>query len=162
MFGGSHDKEQRFISPTVITNVELEGNLMQEEIFGPILPVIKVESVDEAIRFIRSRPKPLALYLFASHKPTIKKVQRRTFSGSFVTDDTVIQFTCNTLPFGGIGDSGMGGYHGEHSFNTFSHRKPVLHKTTHMEFFNDYLRYPPYSDKKLSKLQTALRYPKNK
>lgn len=145
-----------------MANVSPDSQVMQDEIFGPILPIIAVESIDDAIKFVKQRPKPLSLYLFSSEKKTIAKVNRKTSSGSFVTNDTVIQFTCNTLPFGGVGESGMGQYHGEHSFKTFSHLKPVLHKTERFEIFNDYLRYPPYSESKLNKLQTVLRYPNKK
>jgi len=157
--GGDGDSSSRYLSPTVLVDVDPDAEVMQEEIFGPILPVLEIETMEKAVEFINKRPKPLALYLFSNSKATQRLFRDHTSSGALMTNDTLIHITANTLPFGGVGNSGMGQYHGEYSFKTFSHMKPVLHKSTSLEKANDHFRYPPYDDTKLSHLQTALRYP---
>ena len=159
VFGGETDEDQLYIQPTLIQSPSLDSEVMQNEIFGPVLPFITINSIDEAIDFINDRPKPLALYLFSNDARTIERVKHATSSGGYVVNDTMVHFTCNTLPFGGVGDSGMGGYHGGHSFATFSHMKPVLHKSTALESTNSF-RYAPYNHSKLSTLQFILGYPK--
>ena len=159
LYGGHADSEERYIQPTILGSIKQGADVMQDEIFGPILPLIPIESLDEAVSFIVERPKPLALYLFTSKSEVKKKFELETSSGSMLINDTLIHLSCNTLPFGGVGDSGMGAYHGEYSFKTFSHMKPVMHKTTKLEKLNEKFRYPPYDEKKLSHLQTILRYP---
>ncbi|GAA6623577.1 aldehyde dehydrogenase [Scytonema sp. NUACC26] len=142
--GGETNREERYIAPTVLDNVSLTDPVMEEEIFGPILPVIEYTDVREAINFINSRPKPLALYLFTNNKSLQQQVLQVTSSGGVCINDTVLQFGVSSLPFGGVGDSGMGKYHGKASFDTFSHYKSVLHRSF---LFNSKLFYPPYQSK---------------
>jgi len=122
------------IKPTLVVNPPLDSKVMQEEIFGPILPIIVYENLDEAISFINERPKPLALYLFTKSKKTINKVLQSTSSGSVGINDAVVQLANPHFPFGGVGNSGMGAYHGIHSFKAFSHQKAVLHKSRLFDF----------------------------
>ncbi|MUG92671.1 aldehyde dehydrogenase family protein [Scytonema sp. UIC 10036] len=142
--GGETNREERYIAPTVLDNVSLTDPVMQEEIFGPILPVIEYTDVQEAIDLINSRPKPLALYLFTNNKNLQQKVLQTTSSGGVCINDTVLHYAVSSLPFGGVGDSGIGNYHGKASFDTFSHYKSVLHRSF---LFNSKLLYPPYKDK---------------
>lgn len=128
------------IKPTIVLNPSLDAKVMQEEIFGPILPVIVYDNLQEAINFINDRPKPLALYLFTKSRENIKEVTRKTSSGSMAINDAVVQLANVFFPFGGVGFSGMGAYHGQHSFKTFSHQKGVLHKS---RFFDFHFRYEP-------------------
>lgn len=139
--GGQTNSETRFIAPTVLTDVGLSHPLMQEEIFGPLLPVIDVPDMNAAIQFVRERDKPLALYVFSNNEETVEKVLTRVSSGSAVVNDTIIQFAGDDLPFGGVGSSGMGAYHGRASFDAFSHRKAVVSKPFWLDLK---VRYPPY------------------
>ena len=143
--GGQGDVRQRFIAPTVLTEVTLDSPLMQDEIFGPILPVLRVSDVSQAIRFVRERPKPLALYVFSGSADTQQRVVDETSSGGVVINHAVVHLAVPELPFGGVGPSGMGAYHGKSSFNTFSHRKAVLKKGTAID---PPLVYPPMTDRK--------------
>jgi acyl-CoA reductase-like NAD-dependent aldehyde dehydrogenase len=117
---------------------------MQEEIFGPILPVIEYGDLEEVISAINERPKPLSLYFFSTNRGNQEKVLMNTSSGGVCINDTIIHLATRTLPFGGVGESGMGSYHGKASFDTFSHRKSVLRRSL---LFETKLRYPPYRDK---------------
>lgn len=128
------------ILPTIIVNPSLESGVMTEEIFGPILPFIIYDNLEEAIAFVNERPKPLALYLFTKNKQTMKTVLSRTNSGAVGINDAVVQLANPHFPFGGVGFSGMGNYHGKHSFKTFSHQKPVLYKSRRFDFG---FRYEP-------------------
>ena len=145
VIGGQGDVRQRFIAPTVLTDVRLDSALMQEEIFGPILPVLPVSDVHQAIRFVRERPKPLALYVFSSNGETQQRVVDETSSGGVVINHAVVHLAVPELPFGGVGPSGMGAYHGKSSFDTFSHRKAVLKKGTSID---PPLVYPPMTESK--------------
>ncbi len=140
-FGGELDESDRYIAPTVIRNVGPESPAMQEEIFGPILPVIGVANVEEAIAFVRERDKPLALYLFTGDPELEEDVLARTSSGGACVNGTIWQVAHPNLPFGGVGPSGMGAYHGRATFETFSHRKAVVTKGTR---FDPKMMYPPY------------------
>jgi aldehyde dehydrogenase (NAD+) len=142
--GGNYDEGDRYIAPTIIDQIPPESPLMDEEIFGPILPVLEYEDLDEAIAFIKARPKPLSLYIFSNQKHIQKKLLQETSSGSVAINDTVMQFGVLTLPFGGVGDSGMGSYHGKASFDTFSHRKSVFSNPVWLDLN---LRYAPYKNK---------------
>uniref|UniRef100_A0A493T3P1 Aldehyde dehydrogenase n=1 Tax=Anas platyrhynchos platyrhynchos TaxID=8840 RepID=A0A493T3P1_ANAPP len=146
--GGETDEASCFIAPTILTDVSAESKVMEEEIFGPVLPIVSVKGVDEAIEFINSREKPLALYVFSNDKKVIKRVISETSSGGVTGNDVIMHFFLSTLPFGGVGNSGMGAYHGKHSFETFSHHRACLIKDLKMEGMNK-LRYPPGSQKKL-------------
>jgi len=142
--GGEVKPEDRYIAPTVLDRVSWDAPVMQDEIFGPILPVLEYEDFGEAIAQINARPKPLALYLFSKDKEKQERVLRETSSGGVSINDTVMQFGVITLPFGGVGDSGIGSYHGKASFDTFSHQKSVLQKSFLLDLK---WRYAPYKGK---------------
>ncbi|MGD1866764.1 MAG: aldehyde dehydrogenase [Phormidesmis sp.] len=142
--GGQSDRATRFIAPTVLDNVEWDAPIMQDEIFGPVLPVLEYENVEDAIALINSKPKPLALYLFTQNKALEAKVLSSTSSGGVCLNDTILHLAIWGMPFGGVGNSGMGAYHGKTSFDTFSHQKSVLKKPFWLDL--DW-RYPPYASK---------------
>jgi aldehyde dehydrogenase (NAD+) len=144
-FGGRTDAERCYIEPTVLRNVSPDAAIMREEIFGPVLPVLKVKSVDEAIAFVRRGEKPLALYLFSKDAGTERKVLEQTSSGGVCLNGTLLHIGNPEMPFGGVGESGTGAYHGRHTFETFSHRKAVLKRGFRLDLK---LMYPPYSDRK--------------
>ncbi len=142
--GGQIDVWERRIAPTLLTDVTWDEPIMQEEIFGPLLPILTYRSLDEAIARIRERPKPLALYLFTQNAQTRKRVLEEVSFGGGCVNDTVLHLATPHMPFGGVGESGMGGYHGRYSFEAFSHPKSVL---TRFAWPDISLRYPPYGDK---------------
>jgi aldehyde dehydrogenase (NAD+) len=142
--GGISNPETRYIAPTILDNVSPDDPVMQDEIFGPILPVLEYGVIEEAIALIQSRPKPLALYLFTQNKQLQEQVLRDTSSGGVCLNDTIMQVGVPSLPFGGVGDSGIGSYHGKASFDTFSHRKSILKKPFWLDLN---WRYPPYAGK---------------
>uniref|UniRef100_A0A8C3TB99 Aldehyde dehydrogenase n=1 Tax=Chelydra serpentina TaxID=8475 RepID=A0A8C3TB99_CHESE len=147
-YGGETDEATCFIAPTILTDVSPESRIMKEEIFGPLLPIVTIKSADEAIQFINQREKPLALYLFSYDKKLIKRMISETSSGGVTANDVIMHYTLPDLPFGGVGNSGMGNYHGKHSFETFSHRRSCLIKSLAMESVNK-IRYPPNTQRKL-------------
>ncbi len=144
IIGGEADLVERYIAPTVIDNVSLAEPIMQEEIFGPILPVIEYADLNQAITIINERPKPLALYLFSKNKNLHQRVCRETTSGGVCINDCVMQVGVSSLPFGGVGESGIGSYHGKASFDTFSHYKSVLNRGM---WLDPKFRYAPYEGK---------------
>jgi aldehyde dehydrogenase (NAD+) len=148
--GGSLDVDSRRCEPTIILDPDHDSAVMTEEIFGPILPVVTVSSVDSAIDFVRQRAKPLALYLFTASKATQQRVLAEISNGATVINHLMFHFLVNQLPFGGVGTSGMGSYHGKWGFETFSHRKSVLRKPTWPDLA---LLYPPYTPEKLRMLR---------
>ncbi|XP_060999594.1 aldehyde dehydrogenase family 3 member A2 isoform X1 [Dama dama] len=148
-FGGEIDESTRYIAPTILTDVDPDTKVMQEEIFGPILPIVPVKNADEAIQFINEREKPLAFYVFSHSSKLIKRMIEGTSSGGVTGNDVIMHFMLSSLPFGGVGSSGMGAYHGKHSFDTFSHQRPCLLKTLKREGANQ-LRYPPNSQSKVA------------
>lgn len=140
--GGISDASSRYIAPTVVDlGDDPKSTLMEDEIFGPILPIIPYDTLDEALNFINARPKPLALYLFSQSQKVQERVMRETSSGGMVMNDVVVHLSLTELPFGGVGESGMGQYHGQHSFDTFSHLKSVLKKNF---LLDPAIRYAPY------------------
>jgi aldehyde dehydrogenase (NAD+) len=145
VIGGERDANGRYIAPTVVTGVGGDSKVMQDEIFGPILPLLTVRDADEAVRFVSARPKPLALYVFSRDARSVRRFVDGTSSGGVCVNDVVTHLACPELPFGGVGESGMGAYHGHHSFETFSHRKAVLDKSTRVD---PPVRYPPYDANK--------------
>ncbi|XP_018586141.1 fatty aldehyde dehydrogenase-like isoform X3 [Scleropages formosus] len=147
-FGGENDESQNYIAPTVLKDVKPEAKVMQEEIFGPILPIITVSSVDEAIIFINEREKPLALYIFSPDTKLIKRMIAETSSGGVLANDCLVQYSVSSLPFGGVGNSGMGAYHGKYGFDQLSHLRSCLVKSLSMEVANK-IRYPPHTAKKV-------------
>lgn len=156
--GGHHDASQRYIEPTICVNVDPNSPLMQDEIFGPILPVIRVNNAADAISFVNGREKPLALYVFSNDKNIVGLFEKQTSSGGVCVNDTIMHFACDALPFGGVGSSGLGAYHGKFSFDTFSHQKPILEKT--IDKFGEMLqsiRYAPYSEGKTKALTLLTR-----
>jgi acyl-CoA reductase-like NAD-dependent aldehyde dehydrogenase len=145
--GGDAVVEQRYVAPTIIRDVSVDSVLMKDEIFGPILPIVTVNSVDEAIKIINKGEKPLAAYIFTKSDSVAKKMREGTTSGAFLRNDVVVHAGVDSLPFGGVGNSGMGAYHGKFSFDTFSHHKAVVERGTRMDAAQ---RYPPYDDSKLA------------
>ncbi|KAF2986524.1 hypothetical protein EK904_001382 [Melospiza melodia maxima] len=143
-------------APTVLVDVQPSDPVMQEEVFGPILPIIIITSVDEAIDFINSRERPLAVYAFSSDDKVVNRVLERTSSGGFCGNDTMMHVTLPSLPFGGIGNSGLGTHHGKFSFDTFSHPRGCLKRGMGQEPLNA-PRYPPYSQRKFGIIQAALK-----
>ncbi|QSH40539.1 aldehyde dehydrogenase [Lentisphaerota bacterium ZTH] len=152
--GGESDPDDLYLAPTIIENVSSEDPVMQEEIFGPVLPVMTWDDFDEVLDFINSRPKPLAMYYFSKKCRHLDRLLSRTSAGGMCVNETVTHLTNPAMPFGGVGNSGMGAYHGKFSFDTFTHLKPVLNKYTFMDFP---LRYAPYA-KKLKILRFICKY----
>ncbi|XP_075993208.1 aldehyde dehydrogenase family 3 member A2-like [Genypterus blacodes] len=146
--GGDSDESQRYIAPTVLKDITGDSKVMREEIFGPLLPIISVSGVDEAIQFIKDREKPLVVYVFSHDNKLIRRVIAETSSGALLANDCLVHFTISALPFGGVGNSGMGSYHGRHSFDQLSHLRSCLIKKLAMEGANA-MRYPPHTAKKL-------------
>lgn len=147
LVGGSFSLKDKYIVPTVFVNTKPTAKVMQDEIFGPLLPILEVEDLEEAIEFITERPKPLAAYMFSMDSEAIETFMRDTTSGSIVINDVVLHYAESGLPFGGVGASGIGCAHGIYGFKTFSHLKGVLHKSGRSVFDLSF-RYPPYNDKK--------------
>ncbi len=142
IMGGEYDRSERYIAPTIIDNVDVNSPIMQEEIFGPIFPIVTFQSTDEAIDFVVNREKPLALYYFSESKQNIRRVLRYTSSGGSCINDTIMHIANENLPFGGVGASGMSAYHGKESFNVFSHHRAVVTTTTRLDLP---FRYMPYA-----------------
>jgi aldehyde dehydrogenase (NAD+) len=145
--GGGYDLANRFLEPTILTGITLDDPVMEEEIFGPILPVLSYEDIDSAIAFIKSRPKPLAFYLFSESKAFRKKLLSEISFGGGAVNEVLMHFSNSELPFGGVGLSGMGSYHGKAGFSAFSHYKSIVQKSTWIDFP---VRYFPYSGWKFS------------
>lgn len=144
-FGGTTDSTDRYIAPTVLIDPDPNSDVMSNEIFGPVLPVISVDDIDEAIDFVNDREKPLALYVFTDDDTTAQRAIARTSSGGVGVNGTLLHIGPPDLPFGGVGPSGMGAYHGEAGFETFSHLKSVLSRRTKPD---PKVLYPPYSSMK--------------
>jgi acyl-CoA reductase-like NAD-dependent aldehyde dehydrogenase len=140
--GGQHDQNDHFIAPTVLVNVSPDSPAMQEEIFGPILPILEVSSVEEVIGFVNARPSPLGLYLFSEDEAATEQILSSTASGDAAINDCTLQPVIHDLPFGGVGNSGMGKYHGEWGFRAYSNARGILTHSTRIDIGG--LRYPPY------------------
>lgn len=140
--GGETDPEMGQIAPTVMVDITWDDAVMGEEIFGPVLPVLTYRSLEDAVRKIRSMPCPLALYMFSSDKKNINYVKERVSFGGGCINDTLIHLATSAMGFGGVGESGMGSYHGKHGFETFTHRKSIVDKKT---FLDLPMRYQPYT-----------------
>ena len=145
-YGGTHDENTLYIQPTLLDNITWNDPVMQEEIFGPVLPILSFTDFNETLHEILKREKPLAAYLFTRNELQKKKFLKTLSFGGGCINDTVMHLTGDSLPFGGIGNSGMGSYHGEFSFITFSHQKSILDKSNWGE---PNFKYPPYSKEKL-------------
>jgi aldehyde dehydrogenase (NAD+) len=152
--GGQHDANERYLAPTILADVSWDAPVMQEEIFGPILPVIGFESLDDVLARLRERPTPLALYLFTQDHAVQERVMAETRSGGVCLNDVVLHMIGKDTPFGGLGESGLGAYHGKASFDCFTHRRAVLRRPF---AFDAKLRYPPPRIS-LATLKRAYRY----
>ncbi|KAH9741284.1 Aldehyde dehydrogenase family 3 member F1 [Citrus sinensis] len=155
VYGGSVDEANLFIEPTVLVDPPLQAAIMTEEIFGPLLPIITLKRIEDSIDFINSRPKPLVIYAFTKNERLQRRMVSETSSGSIVFNDAVIQFVADTLPFGGIGESGIGSYHGKFSFDAFSHHKPVVRRSYLSEIW---FRFPPWNNYKLQLFELVYNY----
>ncbi len=145
-YGGKSDRNNRFIEPTILHNISFNDKVMQDEIFGPILPVICYDEIDQAIAYIKSKPKPLACYIFTLKKDVQNKILNEVSFGGGCINDAVMHVSNENLPFGGVGNSGIGNYHGIYGFNTFSHYKSIFEKPILYEIP---VKFPPYSALKL-------------
>lgn len=154
VFGGRGDPDTLRIQPTILRGVTADDPVMQEEIFGPVLPVIAYDIIDEALAFVREHPHPLALYLFSEDKTLQRRVLRELRFGGGCINDTIIHLATSRLPFGGVGQSGMGGYHGKSSFETFSREKSIVKKATWLDLP---MRYMPYGKAKDALVRMFLR-----
>ena len=154
LIGGETDATRRFIAPTLLDETDPAAPVMQEEIFAPILPMLCWQEREEAVRFVQSRPKPLALYLFTRDREMERAVFDRCSFGGGCVNDTIVHLACSGLPFGGVGNSGMGSYHGKHSFDTFTHYRSVLKKANWLDLP---MRYHPYSGEKLRWIKRFLK-----
>lgn len=154
ILGGGYDDKRRFIEPTLIDNVSLDSPVMKEEIFGPILPIITYDKLVESIHIIRALDKPLALYVFSESRRTIDRIYHNCSFGGGCINDTLLHLTNPRLPFGGVGASGMGSYHGKKSFETFTHYRSIFRQSTRLDLP---IRYMPYTDSKLKLLKRVLR-----
>lgn len=152
--GGESEKASRYIAPTILNNITLDDSIMQDEIFGPILPVLDYESVEDCINIINARPRPLALYVFTSDQALEDRIMSTVSFGGGAVNDTIAQLGNHHLSFGGVGASGFGSYHGKSSFDCFSHKKSVMKKP----FWPDFpIRYAPYDDMKLGLVKKVLK-----
>jgi aldehyde dehydrogenase (NAD+) len=147
------DAKDNYMPPTLVTQVSPNTPLMQEEIFGPVLPILKVKNLEEAISFIGARPAPLAAYVFSKNSDVVSKFRDNVLAGGMCANDTVMHLAVPELPFGGVGDSGVGAYHGKATFDAFSHFKSFLNKTT---WFDADIRYPPFTDSKKAMLKRLM------
>ncbi|XVE87379.1 hypothetical protein DITRI_Ditri18aG0112600 [Diplodiscus trichospermus] len=152
VYGGSVNEEKLVIEPTILLDPPLDSEIMTEEIFGPLLPIITLKNLEESIEFINSKPKPLVIYAFTEDEAFKERILSKTSSGTVTFNDSMVQFLCDALPFGGVGQSGFGRYHGKYSFDTFSHEKAVLHRAFFPELEP---RYPPWNDFKLRFIRLA-------
>jgi aldehyde dehydrogenase (NAD+) len=160
VIGGESDEKELYMSPTVVINPSDDEPLMTEEIFGPILPIKTVESIQEAVEYVgdinSTRHHPLALYFFSRNKREIDYVLENTISGGAVINDSIMHFAASGLYFGGVKKSGIGAYHGKKSFDTFTHLRGTLIKSQNLESVNWYFRYPPYIMKRVNLLTKIL------
>jgi len=154
VIGGGIDESRRFIEPTVLADITPDSPIMQEEIFGPILPLMTYIELDECIKFIRTRPRPLALYLFTESRSVEKKILDTCSFGGGCVNDTIIHLANPHMGFGGIGHSGMGSYHGKLSFNTFTHYRSVVRKSTWIDLP---MRYHPYTEKNFKLIRRLMK-----
>ncbi len=147
VYGGEYDKKSRYIAPTILDGITFEDAVMQEEIFGPLLPIIAYEDLEETIETLKEKPAPLALYVFTEDKTVARKVVANVPFGNGAVNDTIYQVANPHLPFGGRGQSGIGHYHGKASFEAFSHRKSLVERSTK---FDPAIAYPPHTKRKMT------------
>ena len=158
--GGDVDISSKYVAPTLVTNVDIKSKIMIEEIFGPVLPIIKIKDIDEAISIINTleKEKPLALYIFSKDRTSIDQVISQVQSGGVLVNDVMLHFANGFIPFGGVGRSGLGGYHGKFSFECFSRRRGIMRKDDH-SIFDIPFRYPPYSSLGKQVIKLACKLP---
>jgi aldehyde dehydrogenase (NAD+) len=154
-YGGKMDREQRHISPTLLTDIAFDHPIMTDEIFGPILPIISFTNLDDAIHQVKQRPKPLALYVFSDNREEQNKILSSISFGGGSVNDAMMHIVNPNLPFGGVGDSGMGNYHGIAGFRAFSHEKSVLHKSN---YFEPSIKYSPHTPSRLLWIKRLLKW----
>ena len=142
--GGQIDLDARYIAPTIIDAVKPDDPIMQEEIFGPILPVMEFSELSEVVNYVNNHPKPLAFYYFSDNKANQEEILKSTSSGGGCINEVLMHIANDRLPFGGVGNSGIGHYHGKYSFDVFSHERSIMKKST---FFDIPIRYAPYNNK---------------
>lgn len=153
-WGGARDREKRVIQPAIFFDASYEDAAMQEEIFGPVLPILSFSDYDKMISQLKTKEKPLALYLFSENETRIQQILTTVSFGGGCVNDTILHLANHHLPFGGVGSSGIGSYHGKYSFDAFSHKKSVMRSPTNISIP---LRYRPYTEKKLSLLKRILK-----
>lgn len=153
VFGGTHDLANKYIEPTIVLDPSSDSPLMQEEIFGPILPIITIDNINQAIPYVNAREKPLALYLFSKNSSFEQQVLTSTSAGMVCINDGFMFAANPNLPFGGVGSSGTGAYHGKIGFDNFSHLKTVMKRSF---WFDVPLRYPPFTSKKFKLLKKLI------
>nr|AAD35089.1 putative aldehyde dehydrogenase OS-ALDH [Oryza sativa Indica Group] len=153
--GGNADPKTLWIEPTIVLNPPLDSDIMMEEIFGPLLPIITVKKTEDCIAFLKSKPKPLAIYAFTNNEKLKQRIVAETSSGSVLFNDAIVQYGLDSVPFGGIGESGFGQYHGKYTFELFSHRKAVVRRSLLVEFM---FRYPPWDEYKMGMLRRVFRF----
>ena len=154
LIGGKTNSKDNYISPTLINEPSLDSEVMKGEIFGPILPLISYENEEKIEEILSKYNKPLAFYVFSNDKSFAKKMIAKYSFGGGTINDTTVHFVNNRLPFGGVGESGIGGYHGKQTFTTFSHSKGIVTRGNWLDLT---IRYAPYANK-LKKLRTLLRW----
>jgi len=152
--GGSHDRKTRYIEPTILDDITHDDPIMQEEIFGPLLPIITYTDINQVIDTLKTKPRPLALYVFSEDKTFTNRVITNLTFGNGAINDTIFQVTNPYLPFGGTGLSGFGNYHGKASFDTFSHHKSLIDKSTRVD---PPIAYPPYTKRKMTLIRRLLK-----
>lgn len=155
LHGGSTDAKNLYIEPTILLNPPLDSEIMTEEIFGPLLPIITVKKIEDSIAFVKAKPKPLAIYAFTQDTTLRRRIVDETSSGSVTINDAVVQYAIDGLPFGGVGQSGFGQYHGKYSFEMFSHKKAVMKRGYLVELT---LRYPPWDESKVTLMRYLYRF----
>ncbi|KQK00545.1 aldehyde dehydrogenase family 3 member F1 isoform X2 [Brachypodium distachyon] len=148
--GGSLNPKTLAIEPTILLNPPVDSDIMTEEIFGPLLPIITVKKIEDSIRFLKSKPKPLSIYAFTTNEKLKRRITEETSSGSVTFNDAIVQYVVEGLPFGGVGHSGFGQYHGKYTFDMFSNKKAVFKRSFLIEFM---FRYPPWDDSKIRMLR---------
>ncbi|PUZ76805.1 hypothetical protein GQ55_1G319700 [Panicum hallii var. hallii] len=153
--GGHCNPKTLSIEPTLLLNPPLDSDIMTEEIFGPLLPIITVKKIEDSITFLKSKPKPLAIYAFTRNEKLKRRIIEETSSGSVTFNDAIVQYGLDSIPFGGVGPSGFGQYHGKYSFEMFSHKKAVLKRSFLIEFL---FRYPPWDESKIGMLRHVYRF----
>ncbi|CAM3937644.1 MULTISPECIES: aldehyde dehydrogenase [Flavobacterium] len=154
-YGGNYNINERYIQPTLLHNINTNDKVMNNEIFGPILPVLTYNNIQETIDYIKSKPKPLSCYVFTNDKKTKERILNEISFGNGAINDAIMQITNDKLPFGGVGESGIGSYHGEEGFKTFSHYKSILEKST---WFELNLKYFPQTLRKLKIIKFLLKF----